>query len=194
MISVFEVVVDPDMIAPQPFYIYRSTGQFVAGGFQPNNTIVIPMFGPVQQASNKEIQMLAEADRIGSVRSFWSTQPIYVTRGYAPVPGVNGEVPTEVSALVYSISSAPPDGVVDLYSAGLLLQPNGFDYALDGTTITFAVTPAQPLYVTWQVTVQAATNASDILQYETEQHRVMHVYRDPGSGYWKALADRMAAA
>lgn len=194
MISVFEVVVDPDMIAPQPYYIYRSTGQFVAGGFQPNNTTIIPMFGPVQQASLKEISMLPEADRIGSIRSFWSTQPIYLTRGYAPVPGVNGEVPTEVSALVYSISTAPPDDAIDLYSAGLLLRPNGFDYALAGTSITFNALPAQPLYATWQVTVQAATNASDILQYAGEQYRILQRYFDPGGGYFKALGTRMSAS
>jgi len=78
MISVREVVSDPDMIAPQPWFILRSDGTFVAGGYK---TVVssILMFGPVQQASLKEITMLPEADRIGNIRSFWSTVPIYTT-------------------------------------------------------------------------------------------------------------------
>ena len=52
MINVQEVVTDPDMIAPHPYTILRSQGQFVPGGFEPNNTIQISTFGPVQQASD----------------------------------------------------------------------------------------------------------------------------------------------
>ena len=187
-----EVVVDPDMIAPQPFTILRSTGSFVLGGFQSIVT-PIPMFGPVQQASNKEIQMLAEADRIGSVRSFWSTQPIYTTRGYAPVPGVHGEAP-QGSGTTYELSAAPPNNSIDVYVNGLLLQPNGFDYTLAGATITFRFAPNSPPYVVWQEAVNVATNASDQIQYENEIYRVMQVYHDFGGGYFKALGTRLAAA
>lgn len=192
MISVFEVVVDPDMTAPHPYTILRSTGQYVLGGFQSTTTTAISMFGPVQQASNKEIQMLAEADRVSSVRSFWSTRPIYVTRGYAPVPGVHGEVPTG-GGVSYALSAAPPGGVADVYAGGLLLRPN-VDYTLSGTALTFFILLNSTPYVTWQVTVDVATNNSDILQYEHENYRVLSVYRDPGGGYWKALGTRMAAA
>lgn len=191
MISVYEVVVDPDMIAPQPFTILRSTGQFVLGGFQ-STTTAISLFGPVQQASNKELNMLPEADRIGSIRSFWSTQPVYTTRGSAPVPGVQGEAPTG-GGVSYALSAPPPAGVANVYADGLLLRPNGVDYTLSGAVLAFNSAPAQPLYVTWQTTVDVATNASDILQYEEEQYRVMNVYRDPGGGYWKALGTRMDA-
>lgn len=192
MISVFEVVVDPDMTAPNNFVILRSTGQFVQGGFQ-SVTTAIPVVGPVQQASNKEIQMLPEADRVGSVRAFWSVQTIYVTRGYAPVPSTHGEVP-QGAGTAYTLSTAPPSGAANVYAGGLLLQPNGVDYTLTGTTLAFNAAPAQPLYATWPVTANVATDASDILQYEDQQYRVLNVYRDPGSGYWKALATRMAAA
>lgn len=192
MISVAEVVQDPDMIAPQPFTVLRSTGQFVPGGF--NSTVTpISMFGPVQQSSNKEIQMLPEADRVSAVRSFWSTQPIYVTRGYAPVPGVHGEVPVG-SGSAYALSLAPPSGVADVYVNGLLLRPNGVDYTLTGLSLTFVTPPDNTLYVTWQVTVDVATNASDQIQYESEIYRVLSVFRVPGSGYWKCLATRIAAA
>lgn len=192
MISVQEVVVDADMIAPKPFIILRSTGKFVLGGFDSTVTS-IPMFGPVQQASNKELEMLSEADRISSVRSFWSTRPIYVTRGYAPVPGVHGESPIG-SGTVYTLSTAPPMESLCVYVDGLLLQPNGFDYTLVGNIITFRTPPVTAPYTTWQVTVDVATNASDILQYEKEQYRILSVYLDPGSGYWKALGTRRAAA
>jgi hypothetical protein len=192
MISVQEIVVDPDMIAPHPFTILRSTGQFVPGGFA-STTVNIPMFGPVQQASLKEIQMLTEADRVGSVRSFWSTRPIYVTRGYAPVPSVHGEVP-QGTGVDYTITEAPPDSALNLYAGGLLLRPNGIDYVLTGVAIVFNHSPAQPLYATWQVTANVATNASDILQYGEAQYRVLLVYFDPGGGYHKALATRTAAA
>lgn len=192
MISVEEVVVDPDMTAPQPYTILRSTGKFVLGGFE-STTTPISMFGPVQQASNKEILMLPEADRVSSARSFWSTQPIYVTRGYAPVPGVHGESPIG-SGLTRLLSSAPPGGVASVYAGGVLLQPNGFDYTLTGVILTFLTIPTQAVYVTWQVTVDVATDASDIIQYEDTQYRVMNVYRDPGGGYWKAVGTRITAS
>lgn len=192
MISVFEVVVDPDMTAPRSYTILRSTGKFVLGGFE-STTTPISMFGPVQQASNKEIQMLPEADRVQSARSFWSTQPIYVTRGYAPVPGIQGESPTG-SGVSYTLSQAPPGGVANVYVDGLLLQPNGFDYVLSGTSLTFVFPITGVLYVNWQITAYVAADASDIIQYENDQYRVMSVYRDPGGGYWKAVGTRLTAS
>ena len=36
--------------------------------------------------------------------------------------------------------------------------------------------------------------ASDIIQYEQTQYRVLSVYRDPGSGYYKALGTQMQAS
>lgn len=192
MISVAEVVTDPDMTAPQPFTILRSTGHFVPGGFE-SVTTPISMFGPVQQASDKELQMLPDADRVGEVRSFWCTQPIYVTRGYAPVPGTHGEQ-LPIAGLVYLLSAAPPDASALVYVGGKLLQPNGIDYTIVGLTLTFNQQPVGSIYVTWQVTVSAATNASDQMQYESDIYRVLQVYRDPGGGYWKCLATRLAAS
>lgn len=191
MISVQEVIVDPDMIAPQPFTILRSTGKFVPGGFD-STTTSIPVFGPVQQASDREIQMLPEADRVSSIRSFWSTQPMYETRGYAPVPGVHGEQPVG-SGVTYTLSSPPPNGLLQVYSNGLLLRP-GVHYLLNGLVLTFATTAALPLYVTWPATVNVGTNASDLIQYASEQYRVLKVYFDPGGGYYKALGTSTAAA
>ncbi len=192
MISVQEVVVDPDIIAPHPFTVLRSTGQFVAGGFKSTSTTPIPMFGPVQQASNKEIEMLAEADRVGAVRSFWSTQPIYETRGRAPLPGTHGEAP-QGDGTAYQLSSPPPSGSANVYAAGRLLVPN-VDYVISGATLTFNAMPAQPLYCTWDVTVFVGQSKSDVIQYGDEAYRILSVYCDPGGGYWKALGTRMQAS
>lgn len=192
MISVAEVVTDPDMIAPQPFTILRSTGYFTINGFV-SNTTPISAFGPVQQASDKEVNMLQEADRIGGVRSFWWTQEIFTTRGKATVPGVHGEAPTQVDALHYTLSAFPPDGVVNVYVGGLQLRA-GANYTLVGLTLTLTSAPVSHPYVTWQVGVQVGQAASDILQYDDEQYRVLNVYLDPGGGYFKALATRMDAA
>jgi hypothetical protein len=82
MISVQEVVSDPDLVAPQQYIILRSAGTFIAGGFQ-SIVSTLQMFGPVQNSSPKEIAMVPEADRVSSMMSFWSTVPIYVTRANA---------------------------------------------------------------------------------------------------------------
>jgi hypothetical protein len=190
LISVAEVVQDPDLTAPQSYTILRSVGQYVLGGFQ-STTTAIPMFGPVQQASDKEINMLPEADRIGGARSFWCVQPIYTTRGAAPVPGVHDEIPTG-SGTVYTLSQVPPADAVNVYVNGLLMTPD-IDYTIDGVTLTLQFAPTT-LYVTWQITVLAGQAASDILVYEGFQYRVMKVYHDFGGGYFKAIATRMQSA
>lgn len=192
MISVQEVVSDPDMVAPEPYTIMRSVGQFIAGGFQSAVT-PIPMLGPVQQASLKELDMLPEADRISSVRSFWSTVPILVTRGYQPIPSTHQEV-VGGSGQVFTISTTPPGGFINLYIAGKLMVA-GVDYELRGTTIILVapVTDAV-LVVQWPITANIQPAASDILLFQGQQYRVMAVYYDPGGGYWKALGTRLAAA
>jgi hypothetical protein len=192
VITVTEVVEDPTFIPPQPFTILRSVGQFVVGGFNPNNTISIPVFGPVQQASLKQLEMLLEADRVGYVRMFWCRQPLYLTRGYAPVPGVQVGSLTG-SGLVYTLSSTPPDGTAMVYVNGLFMTP-GIDYTLDGNTLTFVVAPSTTPVVTWQITVNMATNNSDIIQFENYQYRLMDSYYDPGAGYHRALGVRMQAS
>jgi hypothetical protein len=179
------------MIAPQPFTIFRSTDTYVLGGVQ-STTTPIQAFGPVQQASVKEIQMLPEADRVEGVRSFWWTQPLYVTRGAAPVPATHGEVPVAVSSTEYTLSDVPPEDSAVVYADGLLLIPDA-EYVLTGAALTFITAPTAP-YVTWPFTALVGQSASDILQYQTEQYRVISVYKDPGGGYHKALARRMDAA
>ena len=193
MISVEDVVQDPDFAAPQPFTILRSTGAWVAGGFQ-STTVPIQLFGPVQQASNKEIAMLPEGDRIGAVRSFHATQPIYTTRGYAPAPSVHGEIP-QGSGTVFVLSSAPPADAGQLTINGLLQTPD-VDYWVTNSVLTLSVaaTANAVLWFQWPVTAYDQPVASDIITYGGESYRVLSVYHDPGCGYWKSLATRMNAA
>jgi hypothetical protein len=197
MISVQEVILDPDMIAPEPFTILRSTGQFALGGFE-TVTVPIQLWGPVQQASNKEIQMLPEADRVGSIRAFWSRVPVYLTRGTAPAPGTHSEAPAgSVPGSTFTLSAAPPGDVGNFYVNGLFQTP-GVDYTLAGNVITTTnpVPTGALLLFTWPITQNVADAASDIIVYPPggEQFRVLARYFDPGSGFWKALGTRMNAA
>lgn len=193
MISVQELISDPDLVAPQPYTILRSTDTWALGGVQ-SVTTAISAIGPVQQASNKEIQMLPEADRVGSMRSFWCTQQIYVTRGTAQVPSTHGETPTGGGTSL-SLSTPPPGGEVSLWKNGKLLSPFT-DYALSGAAVTLSVAaqPGDVFYATWPITAATQAANSDILVYGTEQYRVLQVYHDFGCGYWKAVATRMNAA
>lgn len=200
MIQVDDIVADADFAAPEPFQILRSTpaSEFVLGGFESVIT-TIDVVGPVQQSSNREINMLPEADRVGSIRSFWCLQPIYLTRGYAPVPSTLGQEPQgAVPGTVYVLTTAPAGGAGTLTLNGVLQRPI-IDYTLNGLTITFnAPTPANSkLYFASVITANVQPEASDIIVWPPngpEQWRVMQRYFDPGAGYWKAIANRMNAA
>jgi hypothetical protein len=72
-----DVVNDPDLA--EPFTVLRQNGSFVQGGWQVNAPQSIEMWGVVTVASNKELQMLSEADRVRGARMFFSQAPIYVT-------------------------------------------------------------------------------------------------------------------
>lgn len=195
MIDVADIVADPDLQAPQSFVIQRSVLQYVSGGVL-STTTPISAWGPVQQASNREIAMLPEGDRLGSVRSFWATQPIYLTRSSGLAPSLHGEVPAGAApGTVYTLSGPPPGGAVSFYRNGLLLLPQQ-DYVLLGSQLTLAYSTGadDELWVQWPITAMVESALSDVLVYENTQFRVMQVYRVPGSGYWKALATRMNAS
>ena len=196
MISVQEVIPDPDMTDPQPFTISRSAGQWVAGGFQSTVVRTLQIFGTVRNATDKEVAMLPEADRVGRVRAFYATMPILTTRGYAPAPSVHAETPTgAVPGTVYTLSALPPNGMVDLYLNGLRQTP-GSAYILLGTTLTLAMPTSSGdlLCATWPITVNAQAAESDTIAYDGFVYRVLSVYRTNGGGYWKALGTRIEAS
>jgi hypothetical protein len=195
MISVQEVLQDTDMVDPEPWTILRSTGKWVAGGFQSTVTRTLQIFGPVRNVSDKEIQMLPEADRVGRVRAFYATQPILLTRGSAAVPATHTETPTG-SDLTYMLSQVPPGNFVNITVNGLYMRPSGFDYTLVNNVALFNVAPPVDAVIaaTWPITANVEAAESDIIVYYGEQYRVTAIYRTVASGYWKALATRMATS
>ena len=69
-------VTNPDLA--QAFTICRSTGSYVAGGWS-ETSVQIPAYGVVTVATDRQIESLAEADRLHGARMFLTTQPIYTT-------------------------------------------------------------------------------------------------------------------
>ena len=197
MITVDEVIGDPDMVAPQPFAIQRYVGQFVAGGFQNTLLATFQQFGPVRNATDEEIHMLPESDRTSQVRAFYALTPVLIARGVAPAGGTHGEVPQgAVPGTTYTLSVAPPGGIGQLTINGIFQRP-GADYAFSTSTtieLTVSTSLGDGLWFQWPVEVFVAQAESDIILYNGEQYRVLDVYRTEGSGYWKALGTRMATS
>jgi hypothetical protein len=196
MISVADIVADAELAAPQPFIILRSAGQFVLGGFQSSVT-PINTVGPVQRASDKEVNMMPEADRIAGIMAFWSTIPINTTQAKAKTPSAKGQVPQGAHpGNTYTLTGPVNPSGVALFYNGLMLTP-GIDYALIGSTISllgWSTKVGGNLYAVQTVNSASGTDASDILVYVGEQYRVLSVRHYPGSGYWKALGTRMSAS
>ncbi len=71
-----DVVNDYDLA--DNFTILRSEGSFVAGGWQDKKTS-IPVWGVVTVATDKQLQMIPEADRVTGARMFLCEQPLYTT-------------------------------------------------------------------------------------------------------------------
>ena len=195
MISVEEVIHDPDFTAPQPFTIVRSTLRWVQGGTENIVTETLQQFGPVQAASPKEVAMLAEADRVSQVKAFWATVPVYVTRGYANAPVTHGETPQgALPGTVFTLTVQPPADCCNLILNGVMLTPE-VDYWINGLVLTLSV-PAPSgavMWLTWPIMARIQSAESDVIQYSGEQYRVLSVYFENG-GYWKALGTRLAAS
>ena len=61
-----------------PFTVLRSVGAFAPGGWQETRT-VIKLFGRVNAATDKDISMVPEGDRVGQLMTFHAAEPLYVT-------------------------------------------------------------------------------------------------------------------
>lgn len=194
MISVAEVVADADMMAPLPFIVHRSMATWVLGGIQ-STTFTIDMVGPVQRATDKDLQEMPEADRVHNVMAFWTTQPLYVTSGSKPsAKKARGITPTGTpGGSVFNIPANEQGGL--LFINGLLLVA-GLEYTLVNGVITFPepLDPTDTLFYSYDVGGHDGAALSDVLQYEREMYRVLAVRHYPGSGYYKALGTRLAAA
>lgn len=193
MIDMSDVVADADMMAPKPFAIMRSVGQWTQNGFV-STTSQILQVGPVQRATDKEAQALPEADRVGGVMAFWCLVPIYTTRGDQAETSAQGVTPQGVyPGTEYTVDPTLVGGTQpSLYKNGLFQTP-GIDYTYTNGVITMLYTTdaIDRLYLMWTDT-QAGDAASDIIQYAKEQYRILHVRHYPGSGFWKALGTRLS--
>ena|ERR1022692_3055243 len=72
-----DVVNNPDLA--EMFLIVRQPGAQGPGGWQASEPQNIPTYGTVSVARQRELEMVAEADRVHEVRVFHTTTPMYTT-------------------------------------------------------------------------------------------------------------------
>lgn len=78
MITVPEIVNDPDMGA-QNFTVLRFlNGAFTTDGFTETPT-TIAMFGTIQPAAPENLRQVPEADRVEGMEAVWCTEQLYRT-------------------------------------------------------------------------------------------------------------------
>ena len=82
MISVQEVVNDPDFA--QLFIIQRSNAGFWQDGVWVNHNVTLQSYGSMQPASDREIQMVPEGDRVTGMLSVWSSLQLFTTGTVGP--------------------------------------------------------------------------------------------------------------
>lgn len=76
MINISEIVNDPDFA--QQFYVLRSSGVFALGGFQDTKT-TISMYGVIEIATENELQLLSEGDRVSGAISVHTSTALYLS-------------------------------------------------------------------------------------------------------------------
>ena len=72
-----EVVIDSDL--SETFTICRTTGTFSAGGWVADPAIYLPAQGIVTVATQKQLEMVPEGDRVSGAMAFYSGDRIYLT-------------------------------------------------------------------------------------------------------------------
>lgn len=83
-----EIVCDGDL--GQPFNIIRTTGAFGLGGWTANAPVNIAAFGIACPATDEELRMIPEGDRVEGSHFFASSTPIYKTRSDQNNPANSG--------------------------------------------------------------------------------------------------------
>lgn len=86
MLDVSEAVLSPDLGVPQGFTVLRSAGSFVMGVWKMQQT-QIPMQGVISAASDTEMDMIPEGDRILGAMVIHTDQPILTTQDIPANPG-----------------------------------------------------------------------------------------------------------
>jgi hypothetical protein len=121
--SLAEVTFDPDM--GQAVTVLRSTGQFVAGGWQSSQDISIPTWGVLEVDSDKAMKMIPEGDRIAGALALFTNMQLVTTHEDA-APGPYATQGPGLSDRIfwngdyYSINAVGPWGDFGYYYAVLL--------------------------------------------------------------------------
>jgi hypothetical protein len=75
-LDVSEVVLSSEFA--EAFSVARGSGEFQAGGWS-QQTSTVPLYGVVNPATARQLEMLPEGDRPTEALVFFCTKPLYVT-------------------------------------------------------------------------------------------------------------------
>ncbi|MDU7441763.1 MAG: hypothetical protein E7L05_14625 [Clostridium sp.] len=120
MINLSRVINDTRI--SQEFKVFRKTGEWIKGRFEEKET-QIDMNGVIVPATNKEVEMIPEGDRVKGAISIHSTKRLYTTHLADKGEGTSDEIEWENERYkVYSLGSYSKYG---FYSAiGMRLVSN----------------------------------------------------------------------
>lgn len=76
MIDVGSIVVDPDFA--QPYTVHRKSGAWVAGRWEPTEDD-LPYFGAIMVATQRDLNMIPEGDRVSGMMMFFAVKPLNLT-------------------------------------------------------------------------------------------------------------------
>lgn len=79
MISLTDIVNDPDFA--QDYVVTRRYGVFALGAFQVTSSVTVPFWGIIQPATDEDLDMVPEGDRVRGLMSFISEQEMFKTNG-----------------------------------------------------------------------------------------------------------------
>ncbi len=113
-----DIADDPDL--GQAISVLRSTGRFIAGGWQSGAPVTVPLFGILMPASDEALQQVPEGDRVVGSLQFICSSQLYETK--AERNGVSDKVMWRSST--YRVVSVAPWGDNGYWSA-ILVRTDG---------------------------------------------------------------------
>ena len=103
VVNLSRVINDPRI--SQEFKVFRKTGEWIKGRFEEKET-QIDMNGVIVPATNKEVEMIPEGDRVKGAISIHSTKRLYTTHLEEDGEGTSDEIEWENERYkVYSLGS-----------------------------------------------------------------------------------------
>lgn len=107
MIDCSDIVSDPDLA--QSFVVVRTRGTFALGGYLPSSICSIPFWGNIQKATEEQLDIVSEGERVTGAMQFASTQRMYHTwaEGLDCPSGLSDQI--EWRGQCYKIVDVSPD-------------------------------------------------------------------------------------